>query len=73
MRVRIVYDLATHSYKLRRTRLNTKINDEENCIKITHEQWLKHDRVRGEFLEMQEWIVKMQAKRSEEFEKEVLK
>lgn len=73
MRVRIGYDLATHSYKLKRTKLNTKINDEENCIETTYEQWLKHNRIRREFLEMQEWIIKMQVKRSEEFEKEVLK
>lgn len=72
MRALVKYDLATHSYYLARTELNTKINSDESCIKITHEQWVKHNRIRREFLGMQEFIIKMQAKRSEEFEKEVL-
>jgi len=73
VRVLIAYDLATHSYKLEKTKSNTKINHNEDCIKITHEQWVRHNRIRREFLDMQEWIIKMQVKRSEEFEREVLK
>lgn len=62
IKVQITYDPGTHSYKLRRTNASG-----ENCIEISYNQWLKHNQVRGDFLRMQEWIIDMQAKRSEEW------